>query len=339
MSRYKSFEATGLAPNGRLYAGDLNAIQDMKADLSNWSQTVDVGTLRVGDASIQLLKYGSGEARLSAALRTDGILRGLGGIIPGAFTTAQRNAIPAGGAPYGIAILNSTTNRWEWNAGTDGARDWQPISGFTLPGHHANHEPLGSDAINFLNVNRRGLDNAKGSAATYAGCFYYATDTKILYQSTGVIWDQVAPAVAVSLAYPEIIYFHGFHTSNRHFQWPGGFIYDSGKPYAGRAQTATHQHDWREYDIWTAAGQWSLDIAIGRGRNFGIYGFFIDGVQVGSTDGYLNSGDTDEAQYTVDLGAITQDHHIFRVEMISKNGAANGYQGRFSQMVMYRTGP
>jgi hypothetical protein len=79
MSRVKTFDSTGIAPNGRLYAGDINAIQDHYADLSNFSQTVDVGALRVGDSSLQLLKYGTAEFRLTGALRTDGTIRATGG--------------------------------------------------------------------------------------------------------------------------------------------------------------------------------------------------------------------------------------------------------------------
>lgn len=137
MARYKTFDSTGIAPNGRLYAGDLNAIQDFLAKAADFTQTIDVGTLRVGDSSIQLLKYGTAEARISAALRTDGVIRGLGGIAPGSFTTTQRDAIAAGLRPTGMAIFNTTTNRSEINIGTDAAPIWagtaDPIPGVMFP--------------------------------------------------------------------------------------------------------------------------------------------------------------------------------------------------------------
>lgn len=127
MIRFKNFNATGVAPDGRLYAGDLNQQQDLVAALADFTQTHDVGTLRVGDTSIQLLKYGTAEARVTAALRADGVLRGLGGVLAGTFTTAQRNAIAAGSRPYGLEILNTDTNRYEYNAGTDAVPNWQPV--------------------------------------------------------------------------------------------------------------------------------------------------------------------------------------------------------------------
>jgi len=128
MSRYKTFDATGIAPNGRLYAGDMNAIQDMKADQANFAQTIDLATVRLGDSAIQLVKYGTLDARFTSALRTDGILRALGGLYAGTFTTAQRDAIAAGSRPYGLIILNTTTNQIEWNKGSDAAPNWQPVS-------------------------------------------------------------------------------------------------------------------------------------------------------------------------------------------------------------------
>lgn len=124
MSRIKTFDSTGLATAGRLYAGDLNQIQDQYADLSNFSQAIALGSLAVGEAGLQLVRYGVGEARISGALRIDGILRALGGLYAGAFTTAQRDAIPANLAPTGLIIYNTTLGALQVNSGTDASRNW-----------------------------------------------------------------------------------------------------------------------------------------------------------------------------------------------------------------------
>jgi microcystin-dependent protein len=133
MSRVKTFDATGIAPNGKLYAGDLNAMQDQYADLLNYSQNVAVGTLAVGEASLQLVRYGTLEARMTGAMRVDGILRGLGGLFGGQFTTAQRDAIPAGSRPYGLLILNTTLNIYQWNKGTDAVPVWASLMPDVFP--------------------------------------------------------------------------------------------------------------------------------------------------------------------------------------------------------------
>jgi microcystin-dependent protein len=118
---------TGVAPNGRYYAGDANLFQDLAAAAADLAQTVDVAILRVGETGLQIIKYGTGEFRMTGAVRTDGILRALGGLYAGAFTTTERDAIGANLAPYGLIILNTTTAQFEWNAGTDGSRSWQPL--------------------------------------------------------------------------------------------------------------------------------------------------------------------------------------------------------------------
>lgn len=128
MSRVKTFDSTGNAPGGRLFAGDLNAIQDQYADQTNLGQTVSIGTLVIGENALQLLRYGAGEARLSGAFRIDGIMRGLGGIYAGAFSTTQRDAIAAGFRPTGLVIFNTTNSRLEINLGTDAAPNWSPVS-------------------------------------------------------------------------------------------------------------------------------------------------------------------------------------------------------------------
>lgn len=125
MNRLKTYDATGIAPNGRLFSGDLNALQDAVAALTDLTQHVSVVDLAVGESGLLLSRFGAGEARISGHLRTDGIIRGLGGFIPGAFTTAARNALTL--PPYGLEILNTDLNRIEWNAGTAVAPSWQPV--------------------------------------------------------------------------------------------------------------------------------------------------------------------------------------------------------------------
>lgn len=128
MIRLKTYDSTGVAPNGTLYAGDLNALEDAVAALDDLTQNIRVGTLAIGEAGLQIIRYGAGEARLSGALRTDGILRALGGLYAGGFTNAQRDAIPSGSRPYGLVILNSEANRLEQNLGSDASPSWQPVA-------------------------------------------------------------------------------------------------------------------------------------------------------------------------------------------------------------------
>jgi hypothetical protein len=164
-TRVKTFVSTGLATDGRLYAPDLNNIQDDYADQSNFAQTVDVASVRFGDSSIQLLKFGTSEGSFTGSLRVSAILRGLGGLLAGAFTTAQRDAISAGSRPYGLAILNSDKNVYEYNAGSDATPNWRSLGG-QLVGDYA----------------------SRPSATTSSGLFYFATDTGGLFYSDGATW-------------------------------------------------------------------------------------------------------------------------------------------------------
>lgn len=128
MQRLFTKNATGVAPDGRWYAGDVNALQDAVAAIMDFAQTIGLGSLQIGETTLALLRYGAGEARLTGSLRADGILRGLGGLFAGSFTTAQRDAIPLGSRPYGLVILNTDINGFQWNAGSDAAPAWQALS-------------------------------------------------------------------------------------------------------------------------------------------------------------------------------------------------------------------
>jgi hypothetical protein len=206
LARFKTFQATGVAPDGRLYAGDLNGIQDLYLPLSDFTSTVDVGTLRVGDATLQLYKYGAGEFRMTGHMRFDGILRGLGGMVAGAFTTTQRDAIPIGSRPYGLVILNTTLNQYQWNKGTDAVPVWDSIGTGTTPSAHAaTHAPGAADPIGYTLVNLRGTIAARPAAAAgNAGLLYFAYDEDggTMYRSTGSAWEKSSPSVAFSSGVP-----------------------------------------------------------------------------------------------------------------------------------------
>jgi hypothetical protein len=115
-TRIKTFDSTGVAPGGKLYAGDLNAMQDQYADQANFAQTIDLGTVRIGEAGLSLSKFAVNEARLTGALRIDKQL-GLGSL-----TTTQRNALTS--PPTGTMIYNSTTGQVEVNLGSAGTPSW-----------------------------------------------------------------------------------------------------------------------------------------------------------------------------------------------------------------------
>lgn len=128
MIRLFTKNATGVAPDGRWYAGDVNALQDAVAAIADFTQTIGLGVVQLGETGLQLLRYGAGEARMTGHMRVDGILRGLSGMLAGAYTTSARDAIPLGQRPFTLVIFNTTTNQYEWNSGTDPAPVWAPLS-------------------------------------------------------------------------------------------------------------------------------------------------------------------------------------------------------------------
>lgn len=198
MNRVKTFDSTGIAPNGRLFAGDLNAIQDAAAALTDFAQTISAGSLRVGATDVQLSRFGTNEGQFSGHLRTLGILRGLGGIVSGAFTTTQRDAIAAGSRPYGMIILNTTTNRYEVNEGTDAVPVWKGIGRGITDGDIAAAAAISGTKLNLSgSVHLSGTAAARTNAIAIAnpGALYFTTDEGggTMYRSNGATWDRVAP--------------------------------------------------------------------------------------------------------------------------------------------------
>lgn len=199
-TRVKTFESTGLAPNGRLYAGDLNAMQDAAADQINLMQEIRLGSLAIGEVALKLLRFGAGEARLTGALRTDGIFRGLGGLFAGSFTTQQRDAIPAGSRPYGLIILNTTTNQLEWNRGNDTSPSWVGIggggAGQAFNNQVSSYTLVLADAGKVIEMNS-GSANTLTVPTDANVAFQVGTTITIAQQGTGV--TTIAPASGVTI--------------------------------------------------------------------------------------------------------------------------------------------
>lgn len=160
MDRVKDFAATGIAPNGKLYAGDLNLIQDEAAALSDLAQHIDLSSIAIGESGLQLLHYGSGEARLSGALRTDGIARLLGGLYVGVFTTTTRDAIV--NPPTYLVVANSTTAELEWNTGTPSVPVWTAIG--SIPDSSITTAKLNDRAVTGVKLAPAGSDVASAGA-------------------------------------------------------------------------------------------------------------------------------------------------------------------------------
>lgn len=173
MIRLFTKNATGVAPDGKWYAGDVNAIMDAVAALNDLTQALGLQSLAIGEPGLQLLRYSPGEARLSGALRVDKILRGLGGLYAGAFTAVQRDAIPLGSRPYGLIITNSDANRLEWNAGSDSVPSWQPLA------------PPSPTTIIDTKINRP----APGTVS--AGTRFFATDQVAEWVCDGAAWIRI----------------------------------------------------------------------------------------------------------------------------------------------------
>jgi hypothetical protein len=206
-TRVKTFLATGVAPDGRLYAGDLNAIQDDYADLVNFAQTIDLAAIRIGETGLQLVRFGALDARITGALRADKIIRGLGGLYAGAFTTAQRDALAVVDRPYGLVILNTTTNQLEINIGTDVTPNWVPTGGFarSTTALTASLDALFDAIIRPVNLTIAQRD-ALAAGRRPKGAVIYNTDTGGVEVNTGTdaapVWRRVGIPPVVTAGSP-----------------------------------------------------------------------------------------------------------------------------------------
>lgn len=138
MQRVKTFDATGVAPGGRLFAGDLNAIQDAAAGLTDLTQVFKAGEVHIGENGLAFTRVGAGRVNLAGELDIADLLKPSAALVFVNLTTTQRDALASGKAPKGSTIYNTTLNCVQCNIGTDGSRNWinvgTPARGSALPG-------------------------------------------------------------------------------------------------------------------------------------------------------------------------------------------------------------
>lgn len=70
MSRVKTFDSTGVDPGGKIYAGDLNAIQDHYSDMFNLLQSIGVLQVTVGENGLIISRFAAGVLGVSGTIRT-----------------------------------------------------------------------------------------------------------------------------------------------------------------------------------------------------------------------------------------------------------------------------
>lgn len=105
---------------------------------------------------------------------------------------ATRNPVATDIRPFAQLWINTTnTANFYWSRG--GGLWYQFRNSATVPAHQATHRAGGSDPLPWTTIHGQGTLAARpAAAASNAGYYYGATDTKQLFRSTGTAWEVVA---------------------------------------------------------------------------------------------------------------------------------------------------
>ena len=105
---------------------------------------------------------------------------------------ATRNPTSTDIRPFGQLWINTNnTQNFYWSRG--GGLWYQFRQSTSVPAHQASHRAGGSDALPWTTIHGRGTLAARpAAAASNAGYYYDAIDTKQLFRSTGTVWEVVA---------------------------------------------------------------------------------------------------------------------------------------------------
>lgn len=108
--------------------------------------------------------------------------------------------------------------------------------------------------------------------------------------------------------------------------------------YNGVMQSGGSQNDEITFTVVLSPGTWTFRLHHYRDSNRGIYTVQLDGVTVGTVDGY-NPGAADTVEVTgiAGIAVSVPCKKTLKLKMASKNASSSGYYGLIQRIVLFRT--
>lgn len=119
--------------------------------------------------------------------------------------------------------------------------------------------------------------------------------------------------------------------------WPGTYVQDTQCAYGGTMNSASNQNDEVSFDVVLAAGTWTFQLLHLANTDAGIYTVQLDGVTVGTIDGYVASITKNVISVVSGISVATTGKKRLKLKMATKNGSSSSYKGRIQKIEFQRT--
>lgn len=126
-------------------------------------------------------------------------------------------------------------------------------------------------------------------------------------------------------------------TPQVNWQWDN-LVFVAAQAYGGVQRSTGAQDAEASFDFYAEAGTYTLDVFHGTGTDRGIYTVEVDGVQVGTIDGYLGAGGAATRSSVIGITIATTGVHRIRLRMATKHASSSSYFGYLSGLYLTRTG-
>lgn len=111
---------------------------------------------------------------------------------------------------------------------------------------------------------------------------------------------------------------------------------DSAEVYCADIESSGAQNDERYWNVGVTGGTWDFTLMHFKGANRGIYDVQIDGVSIGTIDGYA-AGATRNVISSITGVSITAGKRKIALKMTSKNASSSSYFGTVQHIQLRRT--
>jgi len=145
---------------------------------------------------------------------------------------------------------------------------------------------------------------------------------------TGDKGDKGDPGAPGAVVYPSVVDINPLPGGSRSHLWDGIQI-NSGSMNNGYRSSAAggDSTSWLEWDVPLGVGDWSLRVVYTSSHDAGIMTFSLDGIDVGSVDGY-DASIVHNRQATIgNIHVHGAGSHVLKVRLDAKNPASSNYYG------------
>jgi hypothetical protein len=194
---------------------------------------------------------------------------------------------------------------------------------------------------NAVTVNCGGADVFNKTGGATSGSLTLLNQAMLVEYDVAAVWTVVADDVPLSVLDTRfgpwmrqvVPYFTAASATN----WNSLSASDVNSLFGFTFDSSGAQNDEINWDVVLSAGTWTIELLIKKGTDRGIYSIQLDGVEVGTVDGYSGATVRNQRGLVAGVTVATSGKKRLKLKMATKNASSTSYVGSIGLVSLVRT--